>query len=58
MKSVGLIGIGQMGMPMAKNLLRAGYDLTVYARRVEALRTLQELRRQVGRESRIRFKEF
>lgn len=27
---VGLIGLGIMGKPMAKNLLKAGYDLTVY----------------------------
>ena len=26
---VGLIGLGIMGKPMAKNLLKAGYDLTV-----------------------------
>jgi len=43
MKSIGLIGIGQMGMPMGKNLLRAGYDLTVYARRVDAALPLQQL---------------
>ena len=28
-KKVGLIGLGVMGKPMAKNLLKAGYDLTV-----------------------------
>src|SRR5579862_1277715 len=43
MKSIGLIGIGQMGMPMGKNLLRAGYNLTVYARRINAGLPLQEL---------------
>lgn len=26
---VGMIGLGIMGKPMAKNLLKAGYDLTV-----------------------------
>ena len=26
---IGLIGLGIMGKPMAKNLLKAGYDLTV-----------------------------
>ena len=25
---VGLIGLGIMGKPMAKNMLKAGYDLT------------------------------
>ncbi|MGI6677988.1 MAG: NAD(P)-dependent oxidoreductase [Dehalobacterium sp.] len=29
MMKVGFIGIGAMGMPMAKNLLKAGFDLTV-----------------------------
>lgn len=28
--SVGLIGLGIMGMPMARNLRRAGYDLVVH----------------------------
>ncbi len=27
---IGLIGLGIMGKPMAKNMLKAGYDLTVY----------------------------
>ncbi len=31
-KSVGFIGLGIMGGPMAKNLLKAGYSLTVYNR--------------------------
>ena len=26
---IGLIGLGIMGKPMAKNLLKAGYELTV-----------------------------
>lgn len=29
-KKVGFIGLGAMGIPMAKNLLKAGYSLTVY----------------------------
>lgn len=32
---IGFIGLGTMGLPMAKNLLKAGFDLTVYARRPE-----------------------
>lgn len=31
-KEVGFIGLGIMGYPMAKNLLKAGYTLTVYNR--------------------------
>jgi 2-hydroxy-3-oxopropionate reductase len=27
MKKIGFIGIGLMGFPMAKNLLKAGYNL-------------------------------
>lgn len=29
-KKIGLVGLGVMGKPMAKNLLKAGYDLTVF----------------------------
>src|SRR5438552_4473477 len=29
---VGFIGLGLMGLPMARNLLQAGYELTVYNR--------------------------
>jgi len=32
MKKIGFIGLGTMGLPMAKNLLKAGYELTVYNR--------------------------
>ena len=34
---LGMIGLGIMGKPMAKNLLKAGYDLAVAARRPEVL---------------------
>src|ERR1043165_6126440 len=29
-KNIGFIGIGNMGAPMAANLIRAGYDVTAY----------------------------
>lgn len=32
MKKVALLGLGVMGLPMASNLLKKGYDLTVYNR--------------------------
>lgn len=35
--SIGFIGLGLMGRPMALNLLQAGYRLGVYARRAESL---------------------
>jgi 2-hydroxy-3-oxopropionate reductase len=38
--AVGFIGIGAMGEPMALNLIKAGYPLTVYARRAEAAAAL------------------
>jgi 3-hydroxyisobutyrate dehydrogenase len=31
-KKIGLIGLGIMGMPMARNLLKAGFEVTVYNR--------------------------
>ena len=34
---IGLIGLGIMGKPMANNLLKAGYQLGLYARRPESL---------------------
>ena len=30
MKKLGFIGLGNMGKPMAKNLLKEGFELTVY----------------------------
>jgi 2-hydroxy-3-oxopropionate reductase len=32
MKAIGFIGLGLMGKPMAKNLLKAGFSLTVHSR--------------------------
>ena len=40
MKKIGFIGLGIMGKPMAQNLVKAGYELTVYdivAERMEEL---------------------
>src|SRR5262245_33585853 len=37
---IGFIGLGIMGKPMARNLLRAGYPLTVYTRRRSVIETL------------------
>ena len=38
---LGLIGLGLMGRPMARNLLRAGYRLVVYSRRGDPVRALE-----------------
>ncbi len=40
--NVGFVGLGNMGLPMARNLLKAGYEVTVYNRtrqRAEVLRS-------------------
>ena len=37
---IGFIGLGLMGRPMALNLLQAGHQLTVWARRPEAMQPL------------------
>jgi 2-hydroxy-3-oxopropionate reductase len=39
---VGFIGLGIMGRPMALNLIEAGYDLIVHARRPESMNPLVE----------------
>ncbi|NQT01962.1 MAG: NAD(P)-dependent oxidoreductase [Planctomycetes bacterium] len=39
-ESIGFIGTGIMGKPMARNLLRAGYSLTVYSRTKSKARQL------------------
>ena len=39
---VGFIGLGIMGKPMARNLMDAGYDLTVHNRSPEKAEELGE----------------
>ena len=41
MEKIGFVGLGIMGKPMAKNLLKAGYDLTFYARRPEIVEEME-----------------
>lgn len=41
MAKVGLIGVGNMGMGMARNILKAGHELTAYDVRPEPLETLK-----------------
>lgn len=43
MLRVGFIGLGTMGRPMAKNILKAGFPLAVFARRDEAAQEFVEL---------------
>ncbi len=42
MAKVGLIGVGNMGMGMARNILKAGHELTAYDVRPEPLETLKK----------------
>ncbi|AAK41774.1 NAD(P)-dependent oxidoreductase [Saccharolobus solfataricus] len=45
---VGFIGLGIMGFPMASNLLKAGYDLTVYNRTIEKAEKLGKMGAKVA----------
>ena len=42
MKKIGFIGIGLMGLPMAKNLLKAGYELKAFNRTESKAEPLRE----------------
>jgi 3-hydroxyisobutyrate dehydrogenase-like beta-hydroxyacid dehydrogenase len=42
MEKIGLIGTGIMGYPIAHNLLKAGYPLTIYARRDNIRKEFEE----------------
>ena len=42
MRKIGFIGLGLMGRPMALNLLKAGYPLTVYDRNEHKVAALVE----------------
>ena len=46
-KTIGFIGLGIMGKPMASNLLRAGYSLKVYDLRASQYEGLSEIGAQV-----------
>ena len=45
---IGLIGTGIMGSPMAKNLLKAGWPLTVYARRDNIKKEFSDLGAEIA----------
>jgi 3-hydroxyisobutyrate dehydrogenase-like beta-hydroxyacid dehydrogenase len=48
MEKIGLIGTGIMGYPIAKNLLKAGYPLTIYARRDNIKNELKALGAEIA----------
>ena len=39
---IGFIGLGTMGFPMAHNLLKKGYELTIYNRTKDKMKGLEE----------------
>lgn len=41
MKRIGFVGLGHMGLPMAKNLLKAGYTVTGFDIQTQAMNQLQ-----------------
>lgn len=51
MQKLGFIGLGIMGKPMAKNLLKAGYELVVYDINEEPVKELVELGAKPGTSS-------
>ena len=48
MKNVGFIGIGLMGFPMAKNLLKSGYNLKAYNRSQDKADRLKEFGAEIS----------
>jgi len=51
MQKIGFIGLGIMGKPMALNLIKAGYPLTVYDIRPEAVREVVAAGAREGKSS-------
>ncbi|TCL61787.1 tartronate semialdehyde reductase [Hydrogenispora ethanolica] len=49
MQKIGFIGLGIMGKPMAKNLLKAGYRLVVFDMNPEPVRELTQLGAEVAK---------
>ena len=43
MKRVGFIGLGNMGLPMASNLLKAGIEINAFDLSTDALRKAEDL---------------
>ena len=48
MKNIGFIGIGLMGFPMAKNLLKSGYNLKAYNRSQDKADRLKEFGAEIS----------
>ena len=48
MKKIGFIGIGLMGLPMAQNILKAGYNLKAFNRSINKTEPLKELGAEIA----------
>ena len=46
--TVGFVGLGSMGLPMAKNILKAGYPLIVWNRTAQRTESLKQMGAQVA----------
>tara|TARA_Y100000590_G_scaffold217703_1_gene246501 strand:- start:994 stop:1863 length:870 start_codon:yes stop_codon:yes gene_type:complete len=49
MKSIGFIGTGLMGFPMAKNLLKSGYKIKVFNRSIEKAEPLKKFGAEISK---------
>ena len=49
MKKIAFIGIGLMGLPMARNLLKAGYSVKVFNRSLEKAELLKKYKAEVAK---------
>ena len=47
-KKIGFIGIGLMGLPMAKNILKSGFDLKVFNRSQNKAEPLKEFGAEIS----------
>lgn len=50
-QEIGFIGLGRVGIPAARTLLRAGYEIVGYARRPEVIETLKSMGGEVASDS-------
>ena len=49
MKKIGFIGIGLMGFPMAKNILKSGYKLKVFNRSLVKAEPLKDFGAEISK---------
>ena len=49
MKKIGFIGIGLMGFPMAKNILKSGYELKAFNRSLAKAEALEKFGAEISK---------